>query len=186
MLLLLSFSQILFQQATAAAAVMAHRFTPPNMPPVSPQSFQPTSPQNLRAVQPPGQGCGTPPLLNQPGPSTLNNLNLSPRPTATFGTGLFGTFTAAQPDLLDSPAAAAILSGAAGFPVPLLGLDSGHSSSSNNVVSGSGFALQTGPAAPLLTASDAHLAEAAPYAHDGLDVPGTAQVSNDRTMCMHI
>jgi hypothetical protein len=83
----------------------------------------------------------------------------------------------AQGELLGSPVAA--LGAAGAFGGPLMGFDSVHSSSSNNVVmSGTGFGLMGGPTARgMLSPENSFLAEAAQYAHDGLDVPGTAQVS---------
>jgi hypothetical protein len=70
-----------------------------------------------------------------------------------------------------------------------MGFDSVHSSSSsNNLVSGGpagAYALMAGPAAAggLLSPESSYLADytAAQYAHDGLDIPGTAQVC----VCMH-
>ena len=79
-----------------------------------------------------------------------------------------------QADIMGSPVAA--LGAAGAFGGPLVGFDSvNSSSSSNNLVSGSGYAF---PAAGggLLTPESSYLVEAAAYAHDGLDVPGTAQV----------
>lgn len=117
----------------------------------------------------------------------LNPLSLTPRSNPDLG-GFFGQGQAAE--LLGSPAAAAAAAaeGAFGGLGALMGgYDSVHSSSSANVVSGSGFAGLGGGVVggvgvgiggnPLLSPENSsYLAEAAQYAHDGMDVPGTAQV----------
>lgn len=122
------------------------------------------------------------PLLSPRSPLGLN-------PSSTPDLGAAGYLAmSTQPELLGSPVAA--LGGAGTFAGgPLMGFDSVHSSSSNNLVSGGAYAMG-GPAAAaaaaaggLLSPESSYLAEytAAQYAHDGLDIPGTAQVG---VMCL--
>lgn len=161
-------------QAAAAAGVMMQHFQPPAPAPHPLQSLNVTA--NPWAHTPPGQDFGTAPPLSPTGPLSpmaLNPLSLNPGHTPDMGSA----FLAAghQADLLGSPAAA--LGAAGAFGGALLGFDSVHSSSTTNVVSGTGFGL-AGSAAGMLSPEQSYLAEAAAYAHDGLDVPGTAQVGD--------
>lgn len=159
-------------QAAAAAAVMMPRMGTP-VSPLAQRSFQTSTatPHSPWAHSPPGQGFTMPPPL-----SPMSPMALHPGSNPDLGAAGFLAM-GAQGELLGSPVAAL---GAAGvFGGPLMGFDSVHSSSSNNIVmSGTGFGLMGGPTAGgMLSPENSFLAEAAQYAHDGLDVPGTAQVS---------
>jgi hypothetical protein len=106
----------------------------------------------------------------------LSPMGLRLNPGSNPDVGLLGL--GAQADLLGSPAAALGATGA--FGGPLVGFDSVHSSTSTNVVSGTGYGLLGGAGGGgLLSPENSYLAEAAQYAHDGLDVPGTAQVRDE-------
>lgn len=163
----------LSSQAAAAAAVMMPRMATPTSPLAQPNPFQAptTTTHNPWAHSPPGQGFTMPQPLSPISPMALH-------PGSNPDLGAAGLLAmGAQAELLGSPVAA--LGAAGAFGGPLMGFDSVHSSTSNNVVmSGSGFALVGGPSAGgMLSPENSYLAEAAQYAHDGLDVPGTAQVS---------
>jgi hypothetical protein len=166
-------------QAAAAAAVMMPRMpTPSAAPLVPPNPFHvPTaSAHNPWAHSPPGQGFGAPPSLSPTGPMSPMSLNLNPlKPGSNPNLGAAGFMAAQAAELLGSPVAA--LGAVGAFGGPLMGFDSVHSSSSNNVVFGAASGLMGGGnAGGMLSPEDSYLAEAAQYAHDGLDVPGTAQV----------
>lgn len=149
----------------------------------SPNPFQAPAPtaHNPWALSPPQgsvQGFAMAPPLSPRSPLGLN-------PTFTPDLGAAGYLAmSTQAELLESPVAA--LGNAGAFAAgPLMGFDSVHSSSSNNLVSGGAYVLMGGPAAAaaaaaggLLSPENSYLAEytAAQYAHDGLDIPGTAQV----------
>lgn len=175
---------------------MMPRMTNPASPlsqhsPPNPFQASPPTAHNPWAHSPPqdsGQGFAMGPPLSPRSPLGLN-------PNSSPDLGAAGSLAmSTQAELLGSPVAALGAAGAfAGG--PLMGFDSVHSSSSNNLVSGGAYALMGGPQAAaaaaaaggLLSPESSYLAEytAAQYAHDGLDIPGTAQVSWTVCACMN-